>query len=243
MNQQNKTNYTEIGYCIDMWYGGLAAEATTGYSLSITPDGLVLLPLHFIQQNFEQVSWEGEFVTFALLMDGMLYTASWKWNKDAEYELIANFRGLLIRYSGKYKYIQLLNSATDNLILQAAKAEKGAIFTGWPVWNYALELAKCQRHQIYISGSFKCSTTAGGDFIDVAIPVPTTMRTTPICQSPSLSYIYHDGNSYEASNFTYNRIFDNGDHTNFNVRFACATKLNGKKTGSANLEVILNANL
>ena len=186
VNQQNKTNYTEIGYCIDMWYGGLAAEATTGYSLSITPDGLVLLPLHFIQQNFEQVSWEGEFVTFALLMDGMLYTASWKWNKDAEYELIANFRGLLIRYSGKYKYIQLLNSATDNLILQAAKAEKGAIFTGWPVWNYALELAKCQRYFYRIpevigdgfiaaAGIFNAAGTYGYTVLNFPVP----MRTVP----------------------------------------------------------------
>lgn len=150
VNQQNKTNYTKSGYCIDMWIGGLASEATTGYSLNVTPDGLVLLPLHYVSQCFEQVTWEGELVTFALLMDGILYTVSWKWNKDAEYELIANFKGLLIRYSGKYKYIQLLSTAASNLILQAAKAEKGSIFTGWPVWNYALELARCQRYQIEI---------------------------------------------------------------------------------------------
>ncbi|RKJ34775.1 hypothetical protein D7Y09_17160 [bacterium 1XD42-1] len=95
VNQQNKTNYTKSGYCIDMWIGGLASEATTGYSLNVTPDGLVLLPLHYVLQYFEQVTWEGELVTFALLMDGILYTVSWKWNKDAEYKLIANFKGLL----------------------------------------------------------------------------------------------------------------------------------------------------
>ena len=186
VNQQNKTNYTEIGYCIDMWYGGLAGGATTGYSLSITSNGLVLLPLHFIQQTFEQVSWEGEFVTFALLMDGMLYTASWKWNKDAEYELIANFRGLLIRYSGKYKYIQLLNAVTDNFILQAAKAEKGAIFTGWPVWNYALELAKCQRYALEMVRNLKGSASiigSGSALTEqqavIFIPTPISLRTDP----------------------------------------------------------------
>ena len=186
VNQQNKTNYTEIGYCIDMWYGGLASEATTGYSLSITPDGLVLLPLHFIQQTFEQVSWEGEIVTFALLMDGMLYTASWKWNKDAEYELIANFRGLLIRYSGKYKYIQLLNSATDNLILQAAKAEKGAIFTGWPVWNYGLELARCQRYYFNTINKDNYASVSSAAYartnnrLQCVINAPASMRTQPV---------------------------------------------------------------
>jgi len=183
VNQQNKTNYTESGYCIDMWIGGLASDATTGYSLNVTPDGLVLLPLHYVSQYFEQVTWEGELVTFALLMDGILYTVSWKWNKDAEYELIANFKGLLIRYSGKYKYIQLLSTAASNLILQAAKAEKGSIFTGWPVWNYALELARCQRYQIEIfdkkitGQSYLAQVKANGSTLAYgAIPIPVSMR-------------------------------------------------------------------
>ena len=186
VNQQNKTNYTESGYCIDMWIGGLASEATTGYSLNVTPDGLVLLPLHYVLQYFEQVTWEGELVTFALLMDGILYTVSWKWNKDAEYELIANFKGLLIWYSGKYKYIQLLSTAASNLILQAAKAEKGSIFTGWPVWNYALELAKCQRYALeMVSASNNEHGKVGiGNVLNeitavIFCPTPVSLRTTP----------------------------------------------------------------
>lgn len=166
-----------------MWIGGLASEATTGYSLNVTPDGLVLLPLHYVLQYFEQVTWEGELVTFALLMDGILYTVSWKWNKDAEYKLIANFKGLLIRYSGKYKYIQLLSTAASNLILQAAKAEKGSIFTGWPVWNYALELARCQRYQIEIfdkkitGQSYLAQVKANGSTLAYrVIPIPVSMR-------------------------------------------------------------------
>lgn len=199
VNQKNKTNYTESGYCIDMWIGGLASDATTGYSLNVTPDGLVLLPLHYVSQYFEQVTWEGELVTFALLMDGILYTVSWKWNKDAEYELIANFKGLLIRYSGKYKYIQLLSTAASNLILQAAKAEKGSIFTGWPAWDYGTELAKCQRYfqRLALRGApVDNSVVYGWNTIPnrVRIPLPVTMRVPPALVSFS-GTIYHEQSS------------------------------------------------
>lgn len=195
-----------------MWIGGLASEATTGYSLNVTPDGLVLLPLHYVSQYFEQVTWEGELVTFALLMDGILYTVSWKWNKDAEYELIANFKGLLIRYSGKYKYIQLLSTAASNLILQAAKAEKGSIFTGWPVWNYALELAKCQRYQYYKSGLWKFigigispGLVNGKYELTAFISLPVTMRTNPAAAFENL-YVTGGVGTYKTHKATRIRI-------------------------------------
>ena len=220
VNQQNKTNYTESGYCIDMWIGGLTSEATTGYSLNVTPDGLVLLPLHYVLQYFEQVTWEGELVTFALLMDGILYTVSWKWNKDAEYELIANFKGLLIWYSGKYKYIQLLSTAASNLILQAAKAEKGSIFTGWPVWNYALELAKCQRYALEMVSAFntkfgEIGVGSASNAIRAVIfcPVPVSLRVKPTVSFTGDFRLVESGSWQEGipvTSITVNQVTTNG---------------------------------
>ena len=203
-----------------MWIGGLASEATTGYSLNVTPDGLVLLPLHYVLQYFEQVTWEGELVTFALLMDGILYTVSWKWNKDAEYELIANFKGLLIRYSGKYKYIQFLSTAASNLILQAAKAEKGSIFTGWPVWNYALELAKCQRYALEMVSAFntkfgEIGVGSASNAIRAVIfcPVPVSLRVKPTVSFTGDFRLVESGSWQEGipvTSITVNQVTTNG---------------------------------
>ena len=256
VNQKAQDSYKMNGYTIDRF---IFYSDAGKHTLTIIDDGIVLssggTSNPWIRQISEDTFTIGNMYTYTVQAKASVAgniiglkvsnTDNYAQGIIKWFESTTDFQNFSYTFSMPYKHaaFELIGSINGDITASRLKLEPGNRFTGWPVWNYALELAKCQRHQIYISGSFKCSTTAGGDFIDVAIPVPTTMRTTPICQSPSLSYIYHDGNSYEASNFTYNRIFDNGDHTNFNVRFACATKLNGKKTGSANLEVILNANL
>lgn len=92
----------------------------------------------------------------------------------------------------------------DNLILQAAKAEKGAIFTGWPVWNYALELAKCQRYFYripeviadgFISAAGIVNAAASSGYTVLNFPVP--MRTKPILKYSGNIVLYIEGKLYE----------------------------------------------
>ena len=62
--------------------------------------------------------------------------------------------------------------------LKAAKAEPGAYFTGWPVWNYALELAKCQRYY------FNTINKDNYAYITVAAVARTNNRLMSIVNAP-----------------------------------------------------------
>lgn len=69
--------------------------------------------------------------------------------------------------------------------IKRAKTEYGPYFTGWPVWNYALELAKCQRYfwrqgGIWIPAGI--ATAMGSNVAHTYISYPVPFRTTPsIC--------------------------------------------------------------
>ena len=72
-------------------------------------------------------------------------------------------------------------------VIKRAKLEKGRRFTGWPVWNYAQELAKCQRYFYRFcthNETLKIDEIewANGSkfFANFTAIVPNTMRIKPV---------------------------------------------------------------
>lgn len=124
------------------------------------------------------------------------------------------------RSSGKYKYIQLLSTAASNLILQAAKAEKGSIFTGWPVWNYALELAKCQRYALEMVSAFNTKfgeigvgSASNATRAVIFCPVPVSLRVKPTVSFTGDFRLVESGSWQEGipvTSITVNQVTTNG---------------------------------
>ena len=93
-------------------------------------------------------------------------------------------------------------------VIKRAKLEKGRRFTGWPVWNYALELAKCQRYQYYKSGLWKflgigiCPGFINGKYeLTMFVALPVTMRTNPVATFENL-YVTGGVSSYKTHKVT-----------------------------------------
>lgn len=97
-------------------------------------------------------------------------------------------------------------------VIKRAKLEKGRRFTGWPVWNYALELAKCQRYQYYKSGLWKflgigiCPGVINGKYeLTMFVNLPVTMRTNPVAAFENL-YVTGGVSSYKTHKVTGIRV-------------------------------------
>ena len=84
------------------------------------------------------------------------------------------------------------------------KLEEGPRFTGWPVWNYALELAKCQRYFYripeviadgFISAAGMFNANGGDGYTVLNFPVP--MRVKPALRYGGKIQAYAGGRWFE----------------------------------------------
>ena len=139
--------------------------------------------------------------------------------------------------------------------LYAAKLELGTVQTlahkegdAWalndPPPDKALELAKCQRYQQKIRGTFAIGTNESGEFLDVIVPLPVSMRVVPSVTVSEIASVYLGGQAYAASGFSFRNTTGGGDRAHFGLRFACDPVLPQKTAGIVGLlDCLLDANL
>ena len=122
------------------------------------------------------------------------------------------------------------------------KLEPGKRFTGWPVWDYGVELAKCQKYQLLTTenGSMHiraASLSANSIFFD--LPIPVTMRTTPVLTNPEAFVVRRFGSIDAESGFTFSALAHTGC-----VRIEASKKAHGLTDATLIVgKTILDANL
>ena len=203
VNQRAQNSYIASGtYMFDRWIG-IYSAGVIGTNVSLTPDGVKINGEGGIRQFFE-ADLKGRICTIAVL-DGenklftvtspILNTEGPQWQIGKQFGNM--WIGLRFREDVE-KTWDLTITGIDKTI-KAVKIELGNRFTGWPVWDYGEELAKCQRY-------FQCLALRGAPVDNsvvygwnaipnrVRIPLPVTMRVPPALVSFS-GTIYHEQSS------------------------------------------------
>ena len=203
VNQRAQDSYIGRGtYMFDRWIG-IYSAGVSSTNVSLTHDGVKINGSGGIRQFFE-ADLKGRICTIAVL-DGenklftvtspILNTEGPQWQIGKQFGNM--WIGLRFREDVE-KTWDLTITGTDKTI-KAVKIELGNRFTGWPVWDYGEELAKCQRY-------FQCLALRGALVDDgvaygwnaipnrVRIPLPVTMRVPPALVSFS-GTIYHEQSS------------------------------------------------
>ena len=158
INQQNKAEYTGATYTIDRWQMSIAhgkLNVNDGY---VTLTNTSETGAQYFRQPFEILFQEGDVLTLAVMLRGSGQGQLFLGNSATG----ANIGGgLSFTPTDSWKvYIKTIKIGSiipkyftlacvgqnARFDIKCAKTEYGPYFTGWPVWNYALELAKCQRY-------------------------------------------------------------------------------------------------
>ena len=195
INQQNKAEYTGATYTIDRWQMSIAhgkLNVNDGY---VTLTNTSETGAQYFRQPFEILFQEGDVLTLAVMLrgsgQGQLFlgdsatganiggglsftpTDSWK-----VYIKTIKIGSIIPKY-----FTLACVGQNARFDIKCAKTEYGPYFTGWLVWNYALELARCQRYQIEIfdkkitGQSYLAQVKANGSTLAYgAIPIPVSMR-------------------------------------------------------------------
>ena len=203
VNQRAQDSYIGRGtYMFDRWIG-IYSAGVSSTNVSLTPDGVKINGEGGIRQFFE-ADLKGRICTIAVL-DGenklftvtspILNTEGPQWQIGKQFGNM--WIGLRFREDVE-KTWDLTITGTDKTI-KAVKIELGNRFTGWPVWDYGTELAKCQRYfqRLALRGApVDNSVVYGWNAIPnrVRIPLPVTMRVPPALVSFS-GTIYHEQSS------------------------------------------------
>ena len=203
VNQRAQDSYFGSGtYMFDRWIG-IYSAGVSGTNVSLTPDGVKINGEGGIRQFFE-ADLKGRICTIAVL-DGenklftvtspILNTEGPQWQIGKQFGNM--WIGLRFREDVE-KTWDLTITGIDKTI-KAVKIELGNRFTGWPVWDYGTELAKCQRYfqRLALRGApVDNSVGYGWNAIPnrIRIPLPVTMRVPPALVSFS-GTIYHEQSS------------------------------------------------
>ena len=105
-------------------------------------------------------------------------------------------------------------------VIKRAKLEKGRRFTGWQAWNYALELAKCQRYALEMVSAFntkfgEIGVGSASNAIRAVIfcPVPVSLRVKPTVSFTGDFRLVESGSWQEGipvTSITVNQVTTNG---------------------------------
>lgn len=230
----------------DRWIG-IYSAGVSSTNVSLTPDGVKINGNGGIRQ-FLEADLKGRICTIAVL-DGEnnLFTAVSPIldTENIRWQISRNVKDLWfgLRFREDIEKTWDLTITALDQAIKAAKIEFGNRFTGWPVWDYGAELAKCQRYQFCLSGDFPVVSVTGTNLISVFASMPVTMRQTPVIKDFSIASIVLDGQFYEPSDFTYNAILNDKDHTHLTITLTPAVTLPRGKSGTIRLSATLEANL
>lgn len=197
VNQRGQTQYTESGPMVDRWnlYG------SSGGSVSLDENGLTVVggnPYTVITQTLKRPLPVGATYSMSIFQhDGSFYTGVVTIPDTGGYSTIAiSSKGSQFRLFGPNSF-ELVATNGDTLNdIEIIKLEPGGTQTAAyqksdgtramlpQNLNYQIELEKCQAYQIELNPNRLQNPTIGvvtrgpGSWY-VAIPMPTSMRTTP----------------------------------------------------------------
>ncbi len=172
-----------------------------------------------------------------------------------QYALCSQYSPITGEWVGSRHSNQNLLDNSYWIKLYAAKLELGTVQTlahkegdAWalndPPPDKALELAKCQRYQQKIRGTFAIGTNESGEFLDIIVPLPVSMRAVPSVTVSEIASVYLGGQAYAANGFGFRNTTGGGDRAHFGLRFACDPALPQKTAGIVGLlDCLLDANL
>ena len=258
INQQAKDEYTDGGCTIDRWSvnsKNVKLKVLKGkISVEILKETTVITWAP--SQDIESPErFEGKTLTAATVID--FIDGDWslfiRFANDNEYiagpqkKLKAGLNILSYTVPEGTTHIKCgilsqAQAAGKSVQVRKIKLESGPYFTGWPVWNYAQELAKCQRYQLLTTenGSMHiraASLSANNIFFD--LPTPVTMRTTPVLTNPEAFVVRRFGSIEAESGFTFSALVHTGC-----VRIEASKKAHGLTDATLIVgKSILNANL
>jgi len=250
INQKGETEYSTFGISVDRWTVNRAIVKVYADCISLRWNGTDRDNGNIFERIERDALLPNAIYTFSVLVKdvGLLsVTFTTKTEAPSEPIFIAQKRfgdlELSVHDTPESYQFNVYTYSTKESYLKAAKAELGSYFTGWPVWNYALELAKCQRYQFNLSGDFIVVSATGANLASIFVSMPVTMRQTPVVKDFSIQSIALDGQSYNAEDFTYSHIFNDKNHTHFLINLAPKVTLPHGKVGVIRLSTMLNANL
>lgn len=193
INQQTKKEYTKAGHTVDRWF------FSGGTKVTVLPDCIRLTasansPIYFAQL-LEETLGSGVYTMAILLKNasrGALLASNEGHNTYYANKIFSDIGEDLKLVTATFEvpknntlkraYVRIDEASAD---LAAFKLEPGPYFTGWPVWNYALELARCQRYQIeFVHPVTNISTTSNRyGVIGGGTPMSAT-RASILCSTP-----------------------------------------------------------
>lgn len=247
INQRGEVFYPKLSnnaspaYCIDRWLYGRGLDG-----VNLTADGVVIKfvssDFAFIGQRLEEAVLEklaNKTVTLAILVKGSGTGLIGNVNESAvtgvKFTVNSNDRYELISTTYKWpqkkdnwNQIPALTLTGGTVTVLAAKLELGPVQTlahkegdKWvlndPPPNYALELAKCQRYQIFLN-TFKSEYARFGiglgqsdSVATIIIPLPTTLRAIPAISFGGAVEMFDGGmfSYYKIGNISYDQLTDN----------------------------------
>ena len=242
VNQRAQNSYIASGtYMFDRWIG-IYSAGVSSTNVSLTHDGVRINGNGGIRQKVE-ADLEGRICTIAVLdSENNLLTAVSPIldTENDRWQVGPSIKGLWFGLRFREDW-DLTITGTDKTI-KAVKIEFGNRFTGWPVWDYGVELAKCQKYQLLTTenGSMHiraASLSANSIFFD--LPIPVTMRTTPVLTNPEAFVVRRFGSIDAESGFTFSALAHTGC-----VRIEASKKAHGLTDATLIVgKTILDANL
>lgn len=193
INQKGETEYSTFGISVDRWTVNRAIVKVYADCISLRWNGTDQYNGNIFERIERDALLPNAIYTFSVLVEdvGLLsVTFTTKTEAPSEPIFIVQKRfgdlELSVHDTPESYQFNVYTYSTKESYLKAAKAEPGAYFTGWPVWNYALELAKCQRYFYRIpeviadgfiapAGIFNENGTYGYTVLNFPVP----MRTIP----------------------------------------------------------------
>ena len=195
INQQAKKIYDKPGYTVDRW--AIVGEYTkaevvdNGIKITTTQPTLLNIFIQPIEVEKDLIGEElaatvelgdssngAEARVQAYSSDNSLLGGSHKFVNSNSAE---TFGFIVPENTKRLQFIfrpTIFNGQETFFVIKRAKLEKGRWFTGWLVWNYALELLRCQRYY------FNTINKDNYAMISVAVIARTNNRLMAIINAP-----------------------------------------------------------
>lgn len=179
INQHGKTEYTTNGYTIDRWKldgAGMVSIDNNKIILAASSEKTLYFT-QFLSLSDEMLD---KTITFTILLaNGSIYYATGTIRQGIYIKNIIS--GWISCYMVNAKP-GIVFSVGKSLELEpvAVKLEPGKRFTGWPVWDYGAELAKCQKYfQTFKEAVGYGFITGSAKKYFMSVPISVPMRTKP----------------------------------------------------------------
>lgn len=222
INQRGKTEYSDYGYTVDRWTLYKPSEISTTGTFTIIPNGIQItsggtaLDTYLIQILDEQVDYVGKPVTLSFNVSELSGTFRFG-QRSAVSQNYYN-----IDRNGLHTFTFIWSETADtnkkhglfinNLTAEASmkihwiKLEFGSVATPYIPPDPSLELLKCQRYCIALTGDIAKAYTMNNNALYFIIPISVPMRANPSIENGVIPLIKTYGQSTTTEGFNYQFI-------------------------------------